>query len=158
MFPSPLPSPPPSPPLCCPLPRPRRVCLHTFVCIYIHVFLWVAVDDGAHRDGGPDDFEAVPGDDVVAVAGVPELPLRTVLVQPPLVPLGQGRAGLQDMDALDDVHGGQQLHQLGGVCVGSCVRGWRVCVWLVGGGGGASEGSVFSLARGGGGGGYPIVL
>lgn len=91
------------------------------MCVFF--FGAMTVDDGTRGDRGTDNFEAVPGHDVVVVAGVPELPLRAVLVQPSVVPLGQGGAGLQDMDALDDVHGRERLHQLGGVCVCVCFGG-----------------------------------
>lgn len=64
-----------------------------------------AADGGVGHDRVDDELEAVPGQDVVSLAGLPQLPLRPVLVQPPLVSLGQGCPGLRDMDEVDDGHG-----------------------------------------------------
>lgn len=79
--------------------------------------------DGAGRNGGDDELQAIPGHDVVVVAGLSQLSVLTLLVQPSILSLEQGGAGLQAVDRVDGRHGWQRLEQLGGVCVGGGGRG-----------------------------------
>lgn len=62
-------------------------------------------DGGVDHDRVDDELEAVPGQDVVPLAGLHQLPLRPLLVQSPLFPLGQSCPGLRDMDEVDGSHG-----------------------------------------------------